>query len=127
MGNNYSGKQEEELTILEELEGCKINPASFVTLYAYIKDNNQLPPNGTVYLPKGQYTAITSYLTKKQVLGKDKKILEDGLKIFDAKIRLEALIDSDDGVVDTRSTGGINPCRDYSGYEGSGGINPCRD
>ena len=116
-------------TILE-LENQGIVPQHFDKFYEQLKTTKQLPPKDIV--PSNQYQPILDYLQQKKVLDKDNKVLEDGLKIFDAKKRLEGMLNSEslpkDIFADTNmgSNGGIAPCVDLGNDVGTGGIAPCR-
>jgi len=121
---------EEELTILDELNQFGINKsyvADFLELMLYNQAGAKRVPS-EVGIPKKQYDKMIGYFKKKNVLGKNNEVIEDNLMLFRSKLKLENLVIKDDEVIDTRSTGGMNPCRDEtSPYSSTGGMNPCRD
>jgi len=117
------------ITTQQEMEALGIEPRHFDIFYDQLKESKKLPSGDIV--PWKQYTTIVDYLRDKLVLGEDNKIQPDGMKVFDSKRRLEAMLDFDDlpSLDNMRSSGGIAPCtyesKTYKS-KSSGGVAPCR-
>lgn len=117
------------VNINEEIKRIGIDAESFDYFYWQLKAKRKLPLEEDV-VPKEQYALIVSYLQMRGILGNDNKIQEDSLKIFDGRLKLEQKLKKTEELppLDTRSSGGVLPCREEESISySSGGVLPCRN
>jgi len=72
---------ENDYTIKQEIEHLGIESHHFRTFYCKLKETKQLPPQNIV--PGKQYNSIVDYLKTNHVLGKDREVLGEGLRLFE--------------------------------------------
>ena len=121
----------EKTNVYQEMESLGIERKYFDKFYEALKNDATLPKKGIV--PVIQYKLILNYLIKNDVVGVNEEVDEDGLVLFDNKLKIEDKLgkkkkNPSKSPPFSKGSGGLVPCKDTSILsKGSGGIMPCKD